>query len=74
MYVFYLLIASERVGVPASAPPSPTAESPLVIVISVLGAVIFLVFVPIIIIIIVLTKGQCTAVKLKKELNYTRCA
>ena len=57
---------SGRVG----PPRSPTSESSLVtVVMSVLGVVILLVFAPIIVIIIALSKGRCAASKLK---DYTR--
>ena len=71
---FSLRHASEsgRVRVPVPIPRSPTSESSLVIVVSVLGVVILLVFAPIIVIIIVLSKGRCTSKQLKKELDYTR--
>ena len=64
---------SGRVVVPVPTPPrSPTSESSLVTVVSVLGVVILLVFAPIVVIIVVLSKGRCAASKLKKELEYTR--
>ena len=64
---------SGRVGAPVPTPRSPTSESSLVtVVMSVLGVVILLVFAPIIVIIIALSKGRCAASKLKKELDYTR--
>jgi hypothetical protein len=59
---------SERVGIVDSS----LADDGSIVTVSVLSVVIFVVFVPIMVITIVLLRNRCSTRKLKKELNHTR--